>query len=248
MVAVVVEGAKDLDDLLTDAAFWERWRAEVVGVWEQIARVIFLAGADAGREIAPAAAKQLLPLDPEEINQSASRVLATYTDAWWRQFSVSTQSRIRDAIDRARIQGTGIEGVLRDLEPVFGPRRVVGIAVTETTRLFGLGAQATYAAAGLESWSWQTVRDIWVDPICASRQGQRFPISLPFEPAHPRCVFGDALVAGPRFLAATARWYEGEAIILKTALGNELAVTPNHPIATPTGWRAARPCRAPWAR
>jgi len=56
---------------------------------------------------------------------------------------------------------------------------------------------------------------------------------------HPSCVVGETLVLGPPVVAASSRWYEGEVVILRAASGDELTVTPNHPILTPKGWVAA---------
>lgn len=56
---------------------------------------------------------------------------------------------------------------------------------------------------------------------------------------HANCVPGDVLASGPRPLAAFSRWYEGEVVIINTAGGIELTITPNHPILTPEGWVAA---------
>lgn len=56
---------------------------------------------------------------------------------------------------------------------------------------------------------------------------------------HPNCFPAGVLVNGPALLAAFARWYEGEIVIITTASGTELPVTPNHPILTPKGWVAA---------
>ncbi len=78
-------------------------------------------------------------------------------------------------------------------------------------------------------------------------------------PLHNHCVTGETLVSAPGTLGAmsgpadstseagrlkgahavTRRWYEGEIVVLQTALGNELTVTPNHPILTGRGWVAA---------
>lgn len=54
------------------------------------------------------------------------------------------------------------------------------------------------------------------------------------------CVIGDTVVSGPVPLAADRREYSGEGIVIHTALGHELTVTPNHPILTPGGWVPAR--------
>lgn len=56
---------------------------------------------------------------------------------------------------------------------------------------------------------------------------------------HPNCVVGGTIVSGPRVLAGTTRWYEGEIVELKTGNGHLLTVTPNHPVLTPEGWVAA---------
>ncbi len=56
---------------------------------------------------------------------------------------------------------------------------------------------------------------------------------------HPNCFPAGVLVNGPLPLAAFARWYEGKMVIITTASGIELSVTPNHPILTPKGWIAA---------
>lgn len=44
------------------------------------------------------------------------------------------------------------------------------------------------------------------------------------------------LVSGPRTEAAYRRLYEGEAIVLNTASGQQLTITPNHPVLTDEGW------------
>jgi hypothetical protein len=57
---------------------------------------------------------------------------------------------------------------------------------------------------------------------------------------HPNCFPGFVSVSAPSGVsAADSRWYEGELVVVHTALGNELSVTPNHPILTPEGWVAA---------
>jgi hypothetical protein len=57
---------------------------------------------------------------------------------------------------------------------------------------------------------------------------------------HPNCFPGDVLVSAPSGVrAADARRYEGELVVIHTASGDELSVTPNHPVLTPEGWVAA---------
>ena len=53
------------------------------------------------------------------------------------------------------------------------------------------------------------------------------------------CVVGDTKVSGPYASAAYRRKYSGQIVTIRTALGHNLTVTPNHPILTPHGWVAA---------
>lgn len=56
---------------------------------------------------------------------------------------------------------------------------------------------------------------------------------------HANCFPVDVLVSGPDVGAADTRWYEGELVVIHTAGGQELPVTPNHPVLTTEGWVAA---------
>ncbi|MEQ6899272.1 phage minor capsid protein [Microbacterium sp. KR10-403] len=57
---------------------------------------------------------------------------------------------------------------------------------------------------------------------------------------HPNCFPGFVPVSAPTgVLAADARWFEGEVVVIHTATGRELTVTPNHPVLTTEGWVAA---------
>jgi len=55
-------------------------------------------------------------------------------------------------------------------------------------------------------------------------------------PLHNRCVVGGTVVSSVGADLATCRWYEGEGVVLVTASGHELTVTPNHPVLTSDGW------------
>lgn len=55
-------------------------------------------------------------------------------------------------------------------------------------------------------------------------------------PIHPGCVPGSALVSGEGVLAITRRRYSGELTVITTAGGDEVTVTPNHPVLTEQGW------------
>jgi hypothetical protein len=63
--------------------------------------------------------------------------------------------------------------------------------------------------------------------------------ALPRMPQHPMCFPAGTIVAGPRAVASTERWYVGDLVEIILTGGDYLTVTPNHPILTPAGWIAA---------
>lgn len=53
---------------------------------------------------------------------------------------------------------------------------------------------------------------------------------------HPNCVVAGTVVNGPSVEVAYRRRYEGEVVIIRVADGQQLTITPNHPVLTPQGW------------
>lgn len=53
---------------------------------------------------------------------------------------------------------------------------------------------------------------------------------------HNNCVIGSTIVDGPPSEVAMRRWYEGEVVVIRVADGQELTITPNHPVLTTRGW------------
>jgi hypothetical protein len=70
---------------------------------------------------------------------------------------------------------------------------------------------------------------------CIILAGRYYRYSAGFA-RHPHCFPAGVTVSGPRTLAATRRRYEGELTIIRTAGGQELPATGNHPILTDRGW------------
>jgi hypothetical protein len=55
--------------------------------------------------------------------------------------------------------------------------------------------------------------------------------------SHPNCFPGWVSVASETGIqSADSRWYEGDVVVIHTAAGRKLTVTPNHPILTERGW------------
>lgn len=60
---------------------------------------------------------------------------------------------------------------------------------------------------------------------------------------HDHCLVGETVVSATSVELAHRRTYQGEVIILRTAAGAEVTITPNHPVLTRRGWvPAGRVC------
>lgn len=53
---------------------------------------------------------------------------------------------------------------------------------------------------------------------------------------HELCFPAGTVVTGPSVHGASVRWYAGELVAIKTAAGDLLTGTPNHPVLTSRGW------------
>lgn len=84
-----------------------------------------------------------------------------------------------------------------------------------------------------------TAGDEKVCPRCEALEGQVFSYAevIGLIPLHVNCLPGDSFVSPIGRIAATSkRTYEGDLIVIRTATGNELKATPNHPVLTDRGW------------
>lgn len=99
-------------------------------------------------------------------------------------------------------------------------------------------------------WQHISVLDQRTSETCRSRAfkiwdneykpiGHKLPFARP--PLHPNCVLEDSLVTpSGLIMGVSKRRFDGNIIRIKTACGNELTCTPNHPILTDGGWVAAQ--------
>lgn len=186
---------RPFDDLLKDDTFWRFYQDTLDKALAETAQGIILAGMYAGAQLVPAVKTKAQPLPgdlpveltAEALDKLAEDAIKGYMSPFLRDVTQTTRDGIRDAVLRARRDGTGVEEVLRSIKQYFDPKRAEMIAVTETTRLFGIGSQAMYKAQGVTGWTWKTAQDRWVDPTCRQLVNKEFPIDEPFGPAHPRC-------------------------------------------------------------
>jgi hypothetical protein len=139
--------------------------------------------------------------------------------------------------------------------------RAVTVARTETIGALNRGRadgfQAIAEATGEELETiWLSTIDARTRSSHAEADQQRVPLGTPFtvggaqldHPGDPfgppeeviNCVIGDTRVEYPGLRAVTRRWFEGDVVVLSFASGDQLTVTPNHPILRADGrWTPA---------
>jgi hypothetical protein len=138
-------------------------------------------------------------------------------------------------------------------------RRARTIARTETIDAYAQGLDDSWGLAKEEGFiNDAEVMQDWIEipnsertcKICRGLgESEPVPVGQPFvsefigevrrPPAHPNCLPGDALVLASGVTAKTERAYQGDMIVIRTASGNKLTCTPNHPILGGNGWMAA---------
>jgi hypothetical protein len=128
-----------------------------------------------------------------------------------------------------------------------GLTRLVSLASTDIQQARNRQAAASIASSGFKSFSrvLSGTEDCELCTVAADRTYYRGDLM----PIHPGCVPGDSVLSpiagGSTHLADFAwgeveavsrRLFEGELIEFVTARGDEVRVTPNHPVLTAKGW------------
>ena len=138
---------------------------------------------------------------------------------------------------------TAAADMLARLEGVFngGRNRALVIARTEMLSAYReanrVGEESMKDV--LQGWTWCAALDRRTCPSCLAKHGTEHPLAEAGPLGHQQCVLPGAIVSGPRALASTTRWFDGEVVDIETRSGRILSVTENHPILTPNGWVAA---------
>ena len=122
-----------------------------------------------------------------------------------------------------------------------GAVRAIRIARTETLDAMRAAARLSDRANAdvVTGWTWVASM---TERTCAACWAMHGSVHKPEEPGplgHQNCLVAGALVTGPRAVASTTRWYDGEVVEIRTDGGRALTVTPNHPMLSAAGWVAA---------
>ncbi|MBU8870668.1 MAG: phage portal protein [Gemmatimonadales bacterium] len=175
---------------------------------------------------------------------------------------------LRKAIAAGMAEGEGPALLKKRVAAVFEgmeQHAAMRIARTETIWAWNRGAMEGYRQSGRVSGTkWVTSGDGRRCQFCAAMDGKESGLGAPYKsagtemegadegilkfqyedvlhpPLHPNCLPGDSLVSPRgRILSVSKRLYDGDMLVIRTAAGDELACTPNHPILTDGGWVAA---------
>lgn len=135
---------------------------------------------------------------------------------------------------------TIIDRLTRDLEQEaqrLTDQMLAGLDLFVQSEIIAAGADAASVEIVMEpAWTnYVRVLDLPSCDRCVILAGRIYR-DLDGFARHPNCFPPGVIVSGPAALGATRRWYEGELVTLRTASGQELPATANHPILTDKGW------------
>lgn len=118
--------------------------------------------------------------------------------------------------------------------------RSVLIARTEVNRAYRFANTEQYRQSGVVTGFKRLVYKPTACFACLMMDGEVIPVGQELYD-HPRgkCILPGQYVSGPVPEAFISRHYNGNIVIIRTASGKLLSVTPNHPILTDHGWISA---------
>lgn len=198
---------RDFERILNDADYWEAYSQTLAETVRPVFSKFYFAGAKAAAkfpevrailtdELADRVAAikaEATAVNPDLLGAIDNfvgvglREVEESLDYWVQDITKATKNEIQKAIALSHVNGEGSPFVLKRMESLFSPVRAHRIAVTETTRFYGTGAQSVYKAAKLPAWEWLTVADAHVCSVCTARNGNLHRVSNPFNPAHVNC-------------------------------------------------------------
>ena len=162
--------AEEPTALLSDVAFWQEFRTEMVGEFQPHVRKGALEAAKYNRDLG-------LTVNMDLVNAEVLAYTASYTNEWWMALEGTTRDGLREAITAWQETGLGKRGLpdlVDAIEPMFGKARAERIAANEITKIFDEGNMLAHISAGVEEEEWQTAGDDIVCPICRPLDGNRY--------------------------------------------------------------------------
>jgi hypothetical protein len=151
---------------------------------------------------------------------------------------------VREAIATGFISGMNPRDVARLINGAMGEGLHWAMVTARTAHLWAYRAANHQSFLNnswvVQSWIWFAQLDDRVCMSCVAEHGSEHPLTEILGDHHQgRCIAGDTIVSGPATMSLISRYYQGDLVIIRTASGKLLSVTPNHPILTSRGWLAA---------
>lgn len=184
-------------------------------------------------------------------------------DLMAQNYTDTTLKALQDAMEAGLADGGGIDVLTEKIQEVgiwSEATRAETVARTEAFRTANFATKEAWVQSGVvKSIKWYTAEDERVCEDCAAMDGKivatedNFMEKGDFTASgveisyadvgggslHVNCVKGDTEIVAANGTALTKARYSGDLIKFTFADGRTLSVTPNHLIATPTGFRVA---------
>lgn len=157
-------------------------------------------------------------------------------------------NKVSDSVRRNVQAGARPEVIARGIKKQFDVTmwRARFIARDQTNKLNGDLTRMRQTGLGIEEYVWRTSRDERVRPTHRLKEGNVYRWDdPPADTGHPgqdfNCLPGDTPAYSlARVVKAYRRRYAGELTTLVADTGESLNSTPNHPVLTLGGWKAAK--------
>lgn len=194
------------------------------------------------------AESQLLAILAASKMQAPKHAGITIKDAL-NDFKVKKKKQILNIIGDGVALGDNNQKIsekVRQVMTTLLPRQSESLVRTIVNHTSSLSREAVFEENKriLKGYKWVATLDNRTTLICASRDGELYEIDSParkMPPAHYNCVLGDTLITSATGVSAvTKRVFKGKIITINTISGNNVSVTPNHPILTAKGWMPAK--------
>ena len=187
----------------------------------------------------PAVIEQLLGfLDPEGPLYANIDKLGKYT-------ADRVSTAILDGVAIGKNPQVTARRIFKDITKELGGTLTSAMRMVRTSQLYAYreASRATYLANGdvVEGWIWHAALDGRTCPACVAMHGTKHPLSERLNDHYNGRaeVQGNVILSDDTSALETLR-YNGDIVIISTASGKFLAVTPDHPVLTSRGWIAAK--------
>ncbi len=111
------------------------------------------------------------------VNEAAKAWAKDYTFDLVKGINDTSQAFLQDEIAKWIESGEPLDALLDALAPMWGEVRAEMIGVSEATRIFHFGNVAAWEESGVvDRYTFRSVRDDLVCPICEPDDGQEFPL------------------------------------------------------------------------